>query len=184
LFAQENSYAQLMESEKLLKHMAWANSEILAKVALMPDEALDTFSTDSEWTAKEIINHIVTSAYFYGLRLQTETMEDLARVEKLRGEALSKELILEKTSELQPFIDSLKTSDAVLLQESYKPEGLVLREIEGKLIKRARSTIIFQSVHHATEHRTQLVDALNSGAFTGINLDDYDLWAYVDKFGE
>jgi uncharacterized damage-inducible protein DinB len=173
-----------MESEKLLKHMAWANSEILAKIALMPDEALNSYATDSEWTTKEIINHIATSAFFYGLRLQTETMEDLARVEKLREAALSKELILEKTSELQPFIDSLKASDAVLLQESYKPEGLVLRQLEGKLIKRARSTIIFQSVHHATEHRAQLVGALNSGGFIGINLDDYDLWAYADKFGE
>lgn len=164
--------------------MAWANSKILAKVSLMPDEALNSYSTDSEWTVKEIINHIVTSAYFYGLRLQTETMEDLARVEKLREKALSKVLDLEKTSDLQSFIDSLKASDSVLLQESLKPEGLVLREVEGKLIKRARSTIIFQSVHHATEHRAQLVDALNSGGFTGINLDDYDLWAYADKFGE
>jgi uncharacterized damage-inducible protein DinB len=173
-----------MESEKLLKHMAWANYEIISRVAKMPNEVLNAYSNDSEWTAKEIINHIATSAYFYGLRLKTETMEDLAKVEELREQALSKVLILEKTSDLQPIIDSLKNSDAVLLQESYKPEGTVLREVEGKLIKRARSTIIFQSVHHATEHRAQLIEALNSGGFEGINLDDFDLWAYADKFGE
>jgi hypothetical protein len=111
-------------------------------------------------------------------------MEDVARVEKLRQEAISKKATLETISDLQPLINSLKLSDAVLLKESYKPEGEVLREVDGKLVRRARSTIIFQSVHHATEHRAQLVEALNAGGFTGINLDDFDLWAYGDKFGE
>jgi uncharacterized damage-inducible protein DinB len=173
-----------MESEKLLKHMAWANEEILSRVAKMPDKALNSYTTNSDWPVKEIISHIVTSAYFYGLRLQAVTMEDVARVEKLRQEAISKKATLETISDLQPLIDSLKLSDAVLLKESYKPEGEVLREVDGKLVRRARSTIIFQSVHHATEHRAQLVEALNAGGFTGINLDDFDLWAYGDKFGE
>ena len=37
----------MTNSEKMLKHMAWANTEILCKVAQMPDEALEARGFDS-----------------------------------------------------------------------------------------------------------------------------------------
>ena len=39
---------------------------------------------------------------------------------------------------------------------------------------RARSTVLSQAVHHATEHRAQLVAALEANGYTDINLDDFD----------
>lgn len=42
----------------------------------------------------------------------------------------------------------------------------------------ARSTILSQASHHATEHRAQLVAALEAKEFNGINLDRMDLWAF------
>jgi hypothetical protein len=59
------------------------------------------------------------------------------------------------------------------------------REIEfkqqDKLIYRWASTILTQAVHHATEHRAQLIDTLEYKGFKPINLDDIDLWAF-DEF--
>jgi uncharacterized damage-inducible protein DinB len=86
--------------------------------------------------------------------------------------------------DLQIVIDRLAAADSVLLDAAFLPEGTVVREWEGKTIIRARSTIISQAVHHATEHRAQLVSALEARGFTSINLDDYDLWNYADTIGE
>jgi uncharacterized damage-inducible protein DinB len=38
--------------------------------------------------------------------------------------------------------------------------------------------LLVQAVHHATEHRAQLIDALESRGHQSINLDDIDLWAF------
>jgi uncharacterized damage-inducible protein DinB len=85
---------------------------------------------------------------------------------------------------LKILIKRLGEADSVLLEAGAQPEGVVHREVDGELITRARSTIISQAIHHATEHRAQLVSALEARGFTGINLDDYDLWNYADTIGE
>lgn len=164
--------------------MAWANEQIYTKVAGLPDEALKSFAVNPEWTAAEILRHINSSATWYGWRLLDKSAftpeETAAWQEKL------------DRTEIQPVVaqdvlvilEQLKRADQVLLEASYLPEGVVIREFEGKVISRARSTVISQAVHHATEHRAQLISALEAGGFTSINLDDYDLWAFSSHFGE
>ena len=173
-----------MNADKLLKHMAWANEQVYTKVSALPDEALKTFAVNPEWTAAEILRHINSSATWYGWRLLDKSgftpEESAAWQEKL------------DRTEIQPVVahdvlgilEQLKRADNVLLEASYLPEGVVIREFEGKVISRARSTVISQAVHHATEHRAQLISALEAGGFTSINLDDYDLWAFSSQFGE
>ena len=173
-----------MNADKLLKHMAWANEQVYSKVSALPDEALKTFAVNPEWTAAEILRHINSSATWYGWRLLDKSgftpEESAAWQEKL------------DRTEIQPVVahdvlgilEQLKRADNVLLEASHLPEGVVIREFEGKIISRARSTVISQAVHHATEHRAQLISALEAGGFTSINLDDYDLWAFSSQFGE
>ncbi len=58
-------------------------------------------------------------------------------------------------------------------------EGIVeLKNYSGNLVKRWRSTILSQSIHHATEHRAQIASALEAKGFKPVNLDDLDLWSY------
>jgi uncharacterized damage-inducible protein DinB len=45
-------------------------------------------------------------------------------------------------------------------------------------VKRWRSSILSQAIHHATEHRAQIASALEAKGFTPVNLDDLDLWSY------
>ena len=173
-----------MNADKLLKHMAWANEQVYIKVSALPDEALKSFAVNPEWTAAEILRHINSSATWYGWRLLDKSgftpEESAAWQEKL------------DRTEIQPVVahdvlgilEQLKRADQVLLEASRLPEGVVIREFEGKIISRARSTVISQAVHHATEHRAQLISALEAGGFTSINLDDYDLWAFSSQFGE
>ena len=173
-----------MELEKLLQHMAWANEGILTKVSELPDHALDAYIVNPEWSVREIVRHIASSASWYAWRLLDKsgfTEED--------NQMWQKKLDL---TEIQPAtsrdvltsISYAKAADALLLEAARLPEGDVHREWQGKMIIRKRSTILAQAVHHATEHRAQLVTALEYKGFTSINLDSFDLWNYADTIGE
>ena len=171
-------------TEKLLKHMAWSNTEILSWVATLPDDALDAYVVNPEWTVREIIQHYVRSAHFYGFRLQLTTPKQASQEEAKRDLYRHNQQELKVSSDILNLVELLKKADQVLFEESLMDEGFVYREVDGKLIERARSTIIFQAVHHATEHRAQFVSALEARGYSSLSLDDYDLWAYADTFGE
>ena len=48
---------------------------------------------------------------------------------------------------------------------------------------RARSTILAQAIHHATEHRAQIAGALSTNGNGAIDLDAIDMWEYGDAEG-
>lgn len=173
-----------MNSEKLLKHMAWANKEIFSSVAQLPSEALDAYATDPAWTAREIIRHICSSATWYGWRLLDKTQFTEEQTTAWQVELDATEIPPETSSDIALLIAKQEKADAILLEAAHSPEGTIERVVEGKTIIRARSTVISQSIYHATEHRAQLVSALQARGYKTINLDDFDLWAYCDKHGE
>ena len=164
--------------------MAWANEGILTKVSELPDEALDSYVVNPEWTAREIARHIASSATWYGWRLLDKsgfTEEDNQMWQKKLDLT---EIPPATSNDVLTTIAYAKAADSVLLEAARQPEGDVEREWKGAIIIRKRSTILSQAVHHATEHRAQLVSALEYKGFTTINLDDYDLWNYADTIGE
>ena len=71
--------------------------------------------------------------------------------------------------------------DAAILTQAELPDDLLTIREENESWQNLRSTLLAQAVHHATEHRAQLIDALESKGFTPINLDDIDFWAF-EKF--
>jgi uncharacterized damage-inducible protein DinB len=175
---------KMVSTDKLLRHMAWANTEVLSLVAQMPDEALGSYAVNTEWTAAEIIHHLVRSSHFYGYRLQVRSPEQAGDVQVKRNNYIASEKVPTTAAEVRTLVDALKKSDQIILEESREDEGIVYLVNEEKLIERSRSTIIFQAVHHVTEHRAQLVSALEARGYNSINLDDFDFWAFADKFGE
>ena len=77
----------------------------------------------------------------------------------------------------------LRSSDAMLLEQSRLPDADVPREFRGEQQVFKRSTILSQAVHHATEHRAQAVSALELRGFDSIILDNYDVWSFQIKVG-
>ena len=75
------------------------------------------------------------------------------------------------------------TFDKTIIEESRRDDESITQEIEGKSVTKLRSTIITQAVHHATEHRAQLIDALEYKGYKVINLDDIDLWSFESAVG-
>ncbi len=173
-----------MDVTKLLKHTAWANQQIFGEVAKLPDAALDAYIVNPEWTVREIIHHTIRSTHFYGYRLAQTSLEAVERGESARARYNEKIVPPEKMSDLKPLLITLAEADAVILTESHFPEGDLYLKSENGIIIRKRSTIVSQVVHHATEHRAQMVAALEYRGYTTISLDDYDIWAYSDTIGE
>jgi uncharacterized damage-inducible protein DinB len=52
------------------------------------------------------------------------------------------------------------------------------KNYSDNMVKRWRSTILSQSIHHATEHRAQIASALEAKGFKPMDLDELDLWAF------
>ena len=86
-------------------------------------------------------------------------------------------------NEMIEFARMAEIFDDRLLRACDLPDALVSmspRDEAENRGKRARSTILSQAVHHANEHRAQLVSALEAGGYTTVNLDDFALWGYAD----
>jgi uncharacterized damage-inducible protein DinB len=173
-----------MDAEKLLKHMAWANQEIFTKVAELPDSALDAYAVNPEWTAREIIRHIASSATWYGYRLMDRAGFSEGVKSDWQQKLAASEIPPATMKDMTVILDRAAAADAELLAAARLPEGFMTHQVDGATVTRARSTIISQAIHHATEHRAQLISALEAKGFTSINLDHYDLWAYSSTINE
>ena len=160
--------------ERLLKHMAWANQQTIRHLMSLPEEALQSFATNPEWKAAEIIRHIVESGNFYVYRL---TGSFAAEKFAVGFQPASHE-------DLQLLLAKAELVDKALLEcESLEDIQMEFVTNAGKQVKRWRSTILSQSIHHATEHRAQLASALEAKGFTPVDLDELDLWSFESAQG-
>lgn len=170
--------------EKILKHMAWANQEIIGKIAELPKEALDAYAVNPEWTVGTIVRHIGSASNWYLWRLLDR--DSFTADEKAYWDARLKDEGEEspKMKDVKYVLGVLRDSDAKLLEQSRLPDADVPREFRGEQHVFKRSTILSQAVHHATEHRAQAVAALEIKGFDSIILDDFDVWSYQIRVGE
>jgi len=157
--------------ERLLSHMAWANQKTISHFQTLPEESLKAFATNPNWHVAEIVHHIVDSADHYAFRISgvpaltqpgdpciddVVTLADLARIS-------SQATIVDAA-----LLECVKLDDIQIEFKNY----------EDKIVKRWRSTILSQAIHHATEHRAQIASALEAKGFTPVDLDELDLWSF------
>jgi len=162
--------------DRMLMHMAWANQKTFSHLETLPQESLKAFATNPEWFVAEIVHHIVDSADNCAFRISgipiltkpgnspiddVEQISDLARI-KEQAAKVDKALL-----------ECVKLDDIQIEFENYS----------GKLVKRWRSTILSQAIHHATEHRAHIASALEAKGFTPVNLDNLSLWDYEIETG-
>ena len=165
-----------IELNRLLAHMAWANQKTIEHLQTLPEDSLKAFATNPEWFVAEIAHHIVDSADHYAFRISgkpaltqpgDECIDDInviADLARLKEQAAKVDAML---------LDCVKLEDIQIEFLNYS----------DKLVKRWRSTILSQAIHHATEHRAQIASALEAKGFTPVNLDDLDLWSYEIETG-
>jgi len=155
--------------DRLLRHMAWANAQLIAWLAEQPDDALSFTAPNNEWSAGRILAHLVNAAGGYAARL-----EGVPRPPDVDS--------LASAAELAAAADRLAGFDARLRAQATKPDIRLLHADPARP-PRARSTILAQAIHHATEHRAQIAGALAANGNNAIDLDAIDLWQYGDTEG-
>ena len=160
----------MLNQEKLLLHMAWSNQFVLEKLGELTEEDWKLQLTKDDWSIQELANHIVLAAGGYANRTS--------------GISVSTGLEQEMVIPLEKLKEYCAAADEILRKQSHKSDEIITFLREGKTIERSRSTIISQSIHHATEHRAQISDTLKVHGIRILDLDEIDLWAYSDIAGE
>jgi uncharacterized damage-inducible protein DinB len=157
--------------DRLLLHMAWANQKTIDHLQTLPEESLKAFATNPEWHVAEIIHHIVDSADHYAFRIS-----GIPALTQPGGPCIND---INQISDLVRLKQEASVVDKHLLEcVKLEDEQIEFVNSKGDSVKRWRSTILSQAIHHATEHRAQIASALEAKGFTPMNLDDLDLWSY------
>ncbi len=159
----------MISVEVLCKHMGWANQEIYKAVQKLDSKVLDYYIVDPEWTVKNIMIHIAGASHLYGQRLNGEPFSKL----ELKNPD-SPEVINE-------LLEHLKRIDEQLVKNSNLDDGEITFMTSKGERSATASSILSQMVFHSAEHRAQIVAALDNHGVRDINLDDYDVWGYIDS---
>ena len=152
--------------DRLLRHMAWANAQLIARLLEQPADALALTAPRNEWSAGRILAHLLNAAQGYATR-----MEGVPRPPDAETPA--------SAADLADLGTRLADVDARLRAQATEPDVLIShpkRPDEQDL----RSTILAQSIHHATEHRAQIAGALSTNGNDSIDLDAIDVWEHAD----
>ena len=155
--------------DRLLRHMAWANATMFGWLGTLSDDDLGLSSPRNEWTAGMILGHLVDSAGGYASRL--EGVRRQAEIEAPTTIAGLAELAAQCAA-----------IDARLRSQAAVPDGISISPNPANP-PRARSTVLAQAIHHATEHRAQIAGALAAHGIDAVDLDEIDLWAYANAEG-
>ena len=151
--------------ERSLKHMAWANSQMLNILSELPDEAINFSAWNPDWTVGKIVHHIVTAQG----RL----------IARITGESAPEELPeLSTAAGVNDLIPVFKARDARILALSSSPQEMRTFLMYGNEVEFLTSTLLVQSFHHATDHRAQISDILAANKMDVINLDSLSLFPF------
>jgi uncharacterized damage-inducible protein DinB len=156
--------------DRLLRHMAWANAQLVARLLEQPVDALALTAPRNEWSAGRILAHLLNAAQGYATR-----MEGVPRPPDVESPTSSAELgdIGARLADVDARLRRQATEADVLISHPNPARGQDLR-----------STILAQAIHHATEHRAQIAGALATNGNDAIDLDAIDLWEYADAEGQ
>lgn len=153
--------------DRLLRHMAWANAQLIARLAQQPVEALALTAPRNEWSAGRILAHLLNAAQGYASR-----MEGVPRPPDVETPT--------SAAELAALGASLAEADARLRRQATQPDVLLSHPVRTEE-RDYRSTILAQAIHHATEHRAQIAGALATNGNDVIDLDAIDVWEHADS---
>lgn len=156
-------------TDRLLRHMAWANSYVFDRLATLTEEQLLLTAPNDDWTASAILEHLAGAGVRYA-----DVLDGLG----------SPKTTVPINSEDVLALKVLSEAIAVRMREAAQtPAGFVEFTREDRVIRRARQTILAQMIHHATEHRAQIAGIYANHGMRVVDLDEIDLWAFANFEG-
>ena len=155
-------------TDRLFRHLVWANSYVFDRIAEQPEEHLKLCAPNDTWTVGEILEHLTASRY----------------ADLLDGKGNIPTQVPTNKAEVLALKELSNGFDARLRESALSPEGFVeFTRWDGKEIRRNRETILTQSIHHATEHRAQIAGIFANHGLKVIDLDAIDLWQFANFEG-
>jgi uncharacterized damage-inducible protein DinB len=158
-------------TDRLFRHMAWANAQLFTVLQTVPEEVYGYREPGNDWTVGMILLHLVEAARVYVDRLGEGAYEDLPFD------------VVATHAQLQVAAAACAVADARLRTAAQLPEGMIARQ-DNPTKTRARSTVLAQAIHHATEHRAQIAGALVANGCTALDLDALDVWSLGNAEGK
>ena len=157
--------------ERPLRHMAWANQKVYSSFAQLPEEALDAYITNPEWSARKILSHILAGADWFVYCLGIAPWTPIGTPKTI--------------ADLAGFARDLAICDAKILAAAELDDELLTFQEGDRKLTVLRSTLLSAAILHSSEHRAQLMDAIESKGYTAINLEDIDLcnFEYQERKG-
>jgi uncharacterized damage-inducible protein DinB len=162
-------YGRVIDLTRSLRHLRWADARLFADLELLPSDALEARYSPDAWTVGHLAMHIVGGAEWLAYCLAGTPWTDLSMPRDAQG--------------LRALASHLDDLDALLLDQASRPDEVVTFVDEDGPRSALRSTILSQACLHSAEHRAQIACALEVNGFTGVTLDDYDLWAFEAQEG-
>ncbi len=154
-------------TDRLFRHMAWANSYVFDCLAELSVEELLFTAPGDDWSAASILEHLTASHY----------------ANLLDGQGYVETKVPVNSEEVKTLRDLSATFDLKLRLAAQQPDGFVEFKREERLIRRSRQTVLAQSIHHATEHRAQIAGIFSTHGMKIVDLDEIDLWAFANHEG-
>ena len=85
---------------------------------------------------------------------------------------------LERERLLREMQQSNVENDEKLINLASNENKLLSFDQNGNVVNFHASTVLAQSIHHATEHRAQIDDILSFKGAVNLNLDSIDIWSF------
>lgn len=150
---------------RLFHYHRWANLELAALCATLTDEQLDAELLGTFGSIRNTLSHIAKSDRSYITRVMT-------------GQPYRSEGVLSPAEAAA----SLQTTGDQLIEwaERVQPAETVEIDWDGVMRDVPKTVLLTQAIHHATEHRTQILSIL---AHLGVATPDLSGWEHFGAEG-
>jgi uncharacterized damage-inducible protein DinB len=151
--------------DTLFGHNLWSNLRLFELCAGLSDEQLDASISNTYGTIRDTLEHIALAERSYLSRVTTG--------QPYKRDADTSQLTLAE------MLESVRFSGEGLIKAASQVQASDSVEVNWKGSPRAvpSAVILTQGIHHATEHRTQVMATL---AHIGVKTPDIAAWTYFD----
>jgi uncharacterized damage-inducible protein DinB len=149
---------------ELLAHKTWATLRVIELCQTLGTERLDASIPGTYGTLRATLAHLVNADHGYHRRL---TGMELGP--PLDEQSASLDAISER-------FRSLATRWPALFDDPSAPD----REIQTQYGSTRGVVVMAQSIHHADDHRTQVLSILGA---IGVDLPEFDVWEHAREVG-
>jgi len=149
---------------ELLAHKTWATLRVIELCQSRGQQQLDATIPGTYGTLRATLAHLVNADHSYHRRLT-----GLELGPPLDEQSASLDAITER-------FQSLATRWPAIFDDPSAPD----REIPTQYGTTRGVVVMAQSIHHADDHRTQVLSILGA---VGVDLPEFDMWAHAREVG-